>query len=258
MGISGSFLDSYDNLDHFLYRQYIGNEGRWVSPDPAGLAAVDPTNPQTWNRYAYVANSPISLVDPLGLLLKGPGNTCVGDTNGIVCGSGGFEGGGDGGGGSGGLGGFCDASGNCQGIAMCPDGTCPDPSNPFGYVGGTFGFDAINLPGAIQFGAAAFSSDYKGYLTGLATTIKTTTYLDTDYEMTTTEKLIDTQYLAFLKDLAPTFSPTTPGVRKSPVGKQPNPPCDFFPTVACFHLRPPNSIFTMGNTAAPFWDLLGQ
>jgi len=36
-------------------------------PDPAGLAAVDLTNPQTWNRYAYVANSPLSNVDPLGL-----------------------------------------------------------------------------------------------------------------------------------------------------------------------------------------------
>jgi len=26
--------------------------GRWISPDPAGLSAVDPTNPQSWNRYA--------------------------------------------------------------------------------------------------------------------------------------------------------------------------------------------------------------
>jgi RHS repeat-associated protein len=66
-GISGSFLDSYDNLDHFLYRQYTGNEGRWVTPDPAGLAAVDPSNPQSWNRYAYVMNNPVSFTDPTGL-----------------------------------------------------------------------------------------------------------------------------------------------------------------------------------------------
>jgi hypothetical protein len=40
---------------------------RWLVPDPAGLAAVDPTNPQTWNRYAYVGNNPLRNVDPLGL-----------------------------------------------------------------------------------------------------------------------------------------------------------------------------------------------
>jgi len=42
-------------------------QGRWLSPDPAGLAAVDPTNPQTWNRYAYVGNTPLNAIDPLGL-----------------------------------------------------------------------------------------------------------------------------------------------------------------------------------------------
>ncbi len=38
-----------------------------MHPDPAGLAAVDPTNPQSWNLYAYVKNNPLNLVDPLGL-----------------------------------------------------------------------------------------------------------------------------------------------------------------------------------------------
>jgi hypothetical protein len=28
---------------------------------------VDPTNPQSWNRYGYVNNSPLNLVDPYGL-----------------------------------------------------------------------------------------------------------------------------------------------------------------------------------------------
>jgi RHS repeat-associated protein len=38
----------------FLFRQHSSAQGRWLVPDPAGLAAVDITNPQTWNRYAYV------------------------------------------------------------------------------------------------------------------------------------------------------------------------------------------------------------
>jgi RHS repeat-associated protein len=69
-GISGSFLDSYVSLDHFLYRQYTGNEGRWATPDPAGLSVADPSNPQTWNRYAYVLNNPVSFTDPTGLVCE--------------------------------------------------------------------------------------------------------------------------------------------------------------------------------------------
>ena len=38
-----------------------------MHPDPAGLAAVDPSNPQSWNRYAYVMNNPLMYVDPSGL-----------------------------------------------------------------------------------------------------------------------------------------------------------------------------------------------
>jgi hypothetical protein len=34
---------------------------------PPGLAAANLTDPQSWNRYAYVRNSPLLLVDPLGL-----------------------------------------------------------------------------------------------------------------------------------------------------------------------------------------------
>jgi len=54
--------DEYDALA----RKQHPVQGRWLSPDPAGLAAVDPTNPQTWNRYAYVANSPLDTIDPSG------------------------------------------------------------------------------------------------------------------------------------------------------------------------------------------------
>lgn len=55
-------------LDYdFLAREYDPKQGRWIGPDPAGLSAVDPTNPQTWNRYGYVMNNPLANIDPFGL-----------------------------------------------------------------------------------------------------------------------------------------------------------------------------------------------
>jgi RHS repeat-associated protein len=54
-------------LDHTWFRQYASKTGRWMTPDPGGLAVVDPFNPQSWNRYAYVNNNPLNSVDPLGL-----------------------------------------------------------------------------------------------------------------------------------------------------------------------------------------------
>jgi hypothetical protein len=66
------------------------SQGRWISPDPLGRGAVKMTNPQTWNRYTYVNNNPLRLIDPMG-------------TEDVVCGeSDGGDCGGDGGGGGGG------------------------------------------------------------------------------------------------------------------------------------------------------------
>src|SRR5207244_3032490 len=56
---------SYPLYD-FLMREHHPVWGRWLSPDPAGLAAANPSNPQSWNRYAYVLNNPLSSVDPSG------------------------------------------------------------------------------------------------------------------------------------------------------------------------------------------------
>ena len=61
----------------FPERQYRSSQGRWLVPDPAGVGAVDPSNPQTWNRYAYVMNNPLAMVDPLGLCGQGPGGEYV-------------------------------------------------------------------------------------------------------------------------------------------------------------------------------------
>ena len=65
----GAWQDSGSNTDHTLNREYSPTQGRWLTPDPSGLAAVDPSNPQTWNRYAYVTNNPLSFTDPTGLKL---------------------------------------------------------------------------------------------------------------------------------------------------------------------------------------------
>jgi RHS repeat-associated protein len=77
---TGDERDSETNLDHTWFRQYSSQLGRWMHPDPAGLAAVDPSNPQSWNRYSYVLNNPMDYVDHDGLcpgpLPPGPNGLC--------------------------------------------------------------------------------------------------------------------------------------------------------------------------------------
>jgi RHS repeat-associated protein len=84
----GFIGDSYEAN----FRLYNYQQGRWISPDPAGLAAVDLTNPQSFNRYAYALNDPLQFMDPIGLQgvncgagrhwqanSNGDGGQCVGD-----------------------------------------------------------------------------------------------------------------------------------------------------------------------------------
>ena len=47
-------------------REFDAISGRWSSPDPAGMAAADLSNPQTLNRYAYAGNEPLMNTDPSG------------------------------------------------------------------------------------------------------------------------------------------------------------------------------------------------
>ena len=61
---TGLERDTETGLDHTLFRQLSSNYGRWLSPDPRG---GDPTNPQSFNRYAYVMNNPVTLTDRRGL-----------------------------------------------------------------------------------------------------------------------------------------------------------------------------------------------
>jgi RHS repeat-associated protein len=66
--------DVVTGIYDFQYREYNPNQGRWLSPDPAGNGAVDPSDPQSWNRYSYVQNSALSKTDPLGLMAAASGD----------------------------------------------------------------------------------------------------------------------------------------------------------------------------------------
>ena len=57
--------DEATGLDHTWFRKYENASGRWTTPDPMGGSTSDP---QTFNRYAYVANDPVNMVDPSGLM----------------------------------------------------------------------------------------------------------------------------------------------------------------------------------------------
>lgn len=78
LSFTGMDQDTAANLYDFPAREY-GIQGRWPSPDPAGLGSVVLTNPQSWNRYAYVANNPMSFFDPTGMNRVMGGGSCNAD-----------------------------------------------------------------------------------------------------------------------------------------------------------------------------------
>jgi RHS repeat-associated protein len=61
--------DVETGLDYMQARYYQGLQGRFTSADPL-LASGRPANPQSWNRYAYVLNNPVRLIDPTGYEAK--------------------------------------------------------------------------------------------------------------------------------------------------------------------------------------------
>ena len=62
--------DKESGLDYAQARYYNSNHGRFTSVDPL-TASASIRNPQTFNRYSYVLNSPYKFTDPLGLLPEG-------------------------------------------------------------------------------------------------------------------------------------------------------------------------------------------
>jgi RHS repeat-associated protein len=68
---AGLERDATTGLEHATFRKYEPWAGRWTSPDPY-LGSMNTGDPQSFNRYAYVNNDPVSFVDPSGLLMAGP------------------------------------------------------------------------------------------------------------------------------------------------------------------------------------------
>jgi len=91
VSFTGMDQDTVSNLYDFPAREY-GIQGRWPSPDPAGISSVRMNDPQTWNRYSYVRNNPLKLTDPTGMIDCDMWTGCVNGTGGgWGGGSGGFS-----------------------------------------------------------------------------------------------------------------------------------------------------------------------
>lgn len=60
-------LDDSTGLYFYNARYYDPELGRFIQPD---TIVPDPTNPQAFNRYSYVINNPINLIDPSGHSFK--------------------------------------------------------------------------------------------------------------------------------------------------------------------------------------------
>ena len=66
-GYTGYEKDDESGLDFAQARYYNSIHGRFTSVDPL-IASAQTANPQTFNRYSYVINDPLNLVDPYGLM----------------------------------------------------------------------------------------------------------------------------------------------------------------------------------------------
>jgi RHS repeat-associated protein len=58
--------DTETGLDFFEVRYFSSGQGRFASTDPL-MESARSSNPQSWNRYSYVLNRPLSLIDPSGM-----------------------------------------------------------------------------------------------------------------------------------------------------------------------------------------------
>src|SRR5262249_28506441 len=64
---TGKERDSETGLDYFGARYYGNALGRFITPDPKGIELRHLINPQKLNKYSYVLNNPMTLLDPNGM-----------------------------------------------------------------------------------------------------------------------------------------------------------------------------------------------
>ena len=81
---TGYESDSADSsTDYAEYRNLSYSLARFNRPDPY-LGSYDPSNPQSFNRYGYARNNPLTYIDPNGLIpcdlgMDDDGNQIIGD-----------------------------------------------------------------------------------------------------------------------------------------------------------------------------------
>ena len=147
--------DAESGTEHAQFRNYASAQGRWLSPDPY-LGSHRLSNPQSFNRYAYALNNPMSFIDPAGLEdEQGCGSDddgCGGDGGGGG-GGGAGDGGGDSGYGSAGAGDNPVNPGDPFIISMKIFDFQPD-SNPFGYYIGLANYPTTTLTALLGAGIA--------------------------------------------------------------------------------------------------------
>ncbi|MEW6364477.1 MAG: RHS repeat-associated core domain-containing protein [Acidobacteriota bacterium] len=66
---SGKERDPDTTFDYFGARYFASTQRRWISPDPIVGVGDAMAIPQRWNLYAYVANNPITYLDPNGMYM---------------------------------------------------------------------------------------------------------------------------------------------------------------------------------------------
>ena len=64
---TGKERDAESGNDYFGARYYSSTMGHFLSPDPKIMTARHLTNPQKWNKYAYVIDDPLMRLNPDGM-----------------------------------------------------------------------------------------------------------------------------------------------------------------------------------------------